>query len=140
MKRWLCHHDANSLCEFMKQNVPQCAAAHFISASVFMAEGCLMFPKGTLHSTKQKRHPFGCLSVWWERVDTLRHLALPAVANGFGISRVLETRAVRIACRGAAAASTGPVGLIHTNTNQNKEPPVTLFLIRMFQRKAVSWK
>ncbi len=39
------------------------------------------------------------------RMGTLRHLALPAVPNGYGISRVLETLADQSAYRGGLPAS-----------------------------------
>ena len=67
----------------MKRSVPYRAAAHFISVSVFMAEGCFMFPKGTLHSTKQKRLAEASLFVWQEwrdlnpRMTESKSVALP---------------------------------------------------------------
>ena len=92
MKRRLCHHDANSLCEFMKQSVPYRASGALHQRKRLHSRRLLHVPvRERFIPPNKKDLPQQVFFVWWEMVDTLRSAFFRTLASVTEKIAVLET-------------------------------------------------
>ena len=71
MKRRLCHHDANSLCEFMKQSVPYRAVGTLHKRKRLHSQRLLNVPvRERFIPPNKKDLPQQVFFVWWGKVDS----------------------------------------------------------------------